>query len=107
MRVIRFLFTMYVLALAVYPCNDKETCTDERKANITFVSVTDHDHTNSEVDQCTPFCICACCAANIQLNPVADISFAVLVHNTKLTTLYFEKPILVNASNIWQPPKLA
>lgn len=107
MRVIRFLFTMYVLALAVYPCSDKETCADERKTGITFITVTDHDHTSSEVDHCTPFCICSCCAAHIQLNCLSDISIANLVHNTKLPTLYFEKPLLNNAKAIWQPPKVA
>jgi hypothetical protein len=105
--IIRFLFAAYILFLSVYPCSDKETCIDERKAGIAFVSVTDHDHTSSEVDQCTPFCICACCAAHIQVNRISDISFAVLIHNTKLTTLYFEKPLLSNAKCIWQPPKLA
>ncbi len=106
MRVMYFLFAMYVLALSVYPCSDKETCADEGKAGITIVSVTDHNHTSSEVDQCTPFCICACCAANIQLNHQLQITFSDLIHNTQVATLYFERPLLNNAKSIWQPPKI-
>lgn len=107
MRVIRFLFAMYVLALAVYPCSDKETCADERKAGIVLVDNSNHAHSGSEQDVCTPFCICSCCAAHIQLSHLADISIINLVHNTKVITLYFEKPVLDNAKAIWQPPKLA
>ena len=106
MRVMRFLLAMFVLALSVYPCSDKETCADERKTGVTFASVTDHDHTSSEVDQCTPFCICACCAAHIQLNRLSSIAFSNLIHNTQVATFYFEKPLLDNAKSIWQPPKI-
>ena len=105
-KILRFIFALYILFMTVYPCSDKETCADERKAGITFVTVTDHDHTSSEVDQCTPFCICACCAANVQLNQIADIAFTNLVHNTLLATLYREQPVLTPGNSIWQPPPI-
>ncbi len=107
MRVIRFLFAIYVFALSVYPCSDKETCVDERKKGSIVVKVDDHDHSNSEMDHCAPFCICACCAAHIQLNYLSDITFTNFVHNTKVATLYVEKPLFNNSKSIWQPPKLA
>jgi hypothetical protein len=93
--------------MAVYPCSDKETCVDERKVGIAYVDNSGHDHTSNEQDFCTPFCICACCAAHIQLNGLSDISFAMLVHNTKLATLYFQRSLLNSAKSIWQPPKLS
>jgi hypothetical protein len=106
-KTIRFLFAIYVLFLAVYPCSDKETCADERKAGVAVVDVAAHDHSSNEQDFCTPFCICSCCAAHIRLNHVSDISVATLVHNTKIATLYFEKPLLNKAKSIWQPPKIS
>jgi hypothetical protein len=106
-KVIQLLFALHVLFLAVYPCSDKETCIDEMKTGITFIDNGSHDHNTSEQDFCTPFCICSCCAAHIQVNQVSDISIATLVHNTKLATFYFQRPLLNNAKSIWQPPKLA
>lgn len=107
MKLIRFIIACYLLFLAVYPCSDRETCVDERKAGITFIESGTHNHSNEEQDFCTPFCICSCCAAHIQLNYTTDISLATLDHNTKLVTLYFERPLLNNAKAIWQPPKLS
>ena len=98
---------MYLIVLSVYPCSDKETCADELKTSSIAVNVADHNHSDSEMDYCTPFCICSCCAANIQLNHSSEITFANLVHNTQLATLYFDKAFLNNAKAIWQPPKLA
>jgi hypothetical protein len=106
-KVIRFLFAMYILALSVYPCSDKDTCVDERKEGSVVINVDDHNHTSSEMDRCTPFCFCSCCAAHIQLNYFSDVSLVNLVHNTKLATPYFENPLLHNSKAIWQPPKLA
>lgn len=107
MKLTRFIIACYLLFLAVYPCSDKETCADEQKAGITFVENSSHNHSNAEQDFCTPFCICSCCAAHIQLNYTTDISLAMLEHNTKLVTLYFERPLLNDAKAIWQPPKLS
>ncbi|MBN8577965.1 MAG: hypothetical protein J0L66_13560 [Cytophagales bacterium] len=106
MRVIRFLFALYVLALSAYPCSDKETCMDERKAGMAFISVTDHDHTSREIDQCTPFCICACCAAHVQLTSRANQEFSIFAHNTKQRSSYFERSVSNIGHSIWQPPKI-
>lgn len=98
---------MYIVALSVYPCSDKETCADERRKGSIVINTDDHDHTSGEMDRCTPFCICSCCAAHIQLNHLSEITFANFVHNTLVATLYFDKTFLNNAKAIWQPPKLA
>lgn len=103
---IRLIFTLYVFFLAVYPCSDSNTCVDEQKAGMVLIANDDHAHTSNEQDSCTPFCICSCCAAHIQLNQVADITFSILIHNTQLATLYQEKPMLNNGNSIWQPPRI-
>lgn len=105
-KAIRFIFALYVLFLAVYPCSDDQTCVDEQKAGIVLIANEDHNHATNEQDSCTPFCICSCCAAHIQLNQVANITITNLVHNTQLTTLYQEKPVLNKGSSIWQPPRI-
>jgi hypothetical protein len=106
-KVIRFLLAIHIGFLSVYPCSDSETCADEQKSGITYVDNNSHEHSSDEQDLCSPFCICACCAAHIQLNHVADITFTNMIHNTKVSTLYREKPMLNNSHSIWQPPKIS
>lgn len=105
-KLIRFIFALYMLFLAVYPCSDDQTCVDEQKVGIVLVANEGHNHATNEQDSCTPFCICSCCAAHIQLNQIADITSTHLIHNTQLNTLYREKPVLNNGSSIWQPPRI-
>jgi hypothetical protein len=93
--------------LSVYPCNDQNVCVDERKAGISVVDTTGHDHSSEEQDHCTPFCICSCCAATIQLSHVTHIVFAPPVHNTGWNSSYSDRPLLSNIKSIWQPPKLS
>jgi hypothetical protein len=101
------LIAIYILALSVYPCSDQETCADERIQGSTVVNVQDHNHTSEESDHCTPFCICSCCAAHIQLHYVSDITLVNLVHNTPIATQYLERHSLNNSKAIWQPPKIS
>jgi hypothetical protein len=104
-KVIRFIFALYILYMAVYPCSDSKTCVDERNAGIALVNQANHDHSSSEQDLCTPFCICSCCAAHVQIKCSNYASQVNLPLNTKLIPLYLEKPIINNGVSIWQPPK--
>jgi len=99
------IFTLYLLALAVYPCSDASTCTDEKK-DTTKIELTQHDHSEDEGDACTPFCICSCCAATIRLT-TSDVTLVENNHHTLHTIPYTERHLLSNAHTIWQPPKLA
>lgn len=104
---IRFAFAMYILMLAVYPCNDSQICLDEKKAGVSVSAATHHEHSSDERDQCTPFCFCACCATHMQVSYAFVISCEHPVHNTSLNTPYFERPLLNNIKSIWQPPKIS
>lgn len=105
MKVAHFIFAVYILLLSVYPCSDNDTCADEQKIGITQIDTGSHHHTNSEQDLCTPFCICACCAAHIKLTFLANTDLAGVIHNTKVITPYIEKQALSNNNHIWQPPR--
>ncbi|HNP94351.1 MAG TPA: hypothetical protein PKJ63_01940 [Cyclobacteriaceae bacterium] len=106
MKVIRFIFVLYVLFLAVFPCSDSRTSMDEQKGAITFIASEGHNHATGEQDACTPFCICSCCAAQVQLHSGTEISFTNLDHNTPVTSRYLEKPLLDKTASIWQPPRI-
>jgi hypothetical protein len=76
--------------------------------SISTLSVkSDHNHSEAEQDGCTPFCVCSCCATNIQLNHATAIALVPFVHNTKIITPYFDRLVLHGVKSIWQPPKLA
>jgi hypothetical protein len=106
-KVIRFIFTLYITFVTVYPCSDGNTCLDEQKAGITVVNESTHEHGSSERDLCTPFCICSCCAAQVQISSLAYQEFLTFEHNTKQLALYFERPISNTSHSIWQPPKIS
>jgi hypothetical protein len=104
-RIGYILFAFYLLFLAIYPCSDASSMS-EQNSEIVTIAAYDHANSNQDQDLCTPFCICACCAAHIKLSPLADIDFAVVIHNTKETVPYIEKQVLSDYNHIWQPPRI-
>jgi hypothetical protein len=104
-RIGHILFAFYLLFLAIYPCSDASSVS-EQKSEIVTLAVYDHGNSTQDQDLCTPFCICVCCAAHIKLCPLADMDFAGVIHNTQETIPYIEKQLLSDYSHIWQPPKI-
>lgn len=105
--VLRLIGPLCILWLSVYPCTDGKTCADEIKMEIVVSDNSNHNHSSNERDLCSPFCICSCCSAHIQLTYTASIGEFDPLHNTELGTLYFERPLLNDAKAIWQPPKIS
>ncbi|HMV08088.1 MAG TPA: hypothetical protein PK325_01335 [Cyclobacteriaceae bacterium] len=105
MKIRALVFTLYLLALALYPCSDAETCADDSDSRAK-VELASHDHSQDESDQCTPFCICACCSATIRLT-VSEVLLPATFHNTTHTIPYAEGHLLSNIHAIWQPPRLS
>lgn len=91
--------------MTVFPCSDDSTCIDDARAGVTSIDQNDHQHSSSEEDLCTPFCICSCCAAHIQIKNSTVLNSTDLFHNARLPSHYTEKPFLTNVGSIWQPPK--
>jgi hypothetical protein len=90
--------------LTVYPCADDNGCTAEPAAEM-FVHA-DHDHNSSDIDLCSPFCICSCCSVKMSQPSV--------FHFEALSPVYPElnSPTLLSvmagvSHSIWQPPKLS
>lgn len=106
MRAFSFIMSLYLVALAGFPCSDSKSCVDERKNGVIVEFTGDHDHSSSEKDFCSPFCICSCCSVNVQMNQDQGIDLTPPDYNGKLITLYNEKPLLLNGKSIWQPPKI-
>ncbi|MBY0424758.1 MAG: hypothetical protein K2Q22_03895, partial [Cytophagales bacterium] len=105
MKFIIFIFTFYIIALAVMPCSDAITCENEKSS--IAKSNTNHSHSEDEGDLCTPFCICACCGCN---GFVVSVPYFSIVKTRFITPLfitpYSSDFISSYYNSFWQPPKL-
>jgi hypothetical protein len=104
-RYISFLLASYILVVVCMPCNDDEVCIDEAKNPIASV-VEEHEHSPSEVDLCSPFCICNCCHSTISQPKYFSFGFHPM-ENTDFNATIKPHSIQSISYSIWQPPKLA
>ncbi len=95
-------FCVYFIALAVKPCADKVDCNEFKQ---TEMSHDDHQKEHSD-EVCTPFCVCACCAANALVKDYSPALAQLNVVNTVYKTQRDSKISSIIIS-IWQPPKIA
>lgn len=104
-RVFSLILSLYIAFSACYPCVDSTICVDEVKSGAE-VSLSNHEHSPTEIDFCSPFCICNCCTS--QITHPGDFHFD--VHNKKIadnnSKIRLDYPRSVSYT-IWQPPKLS
>lgn len=102
------IFTCYLLILAVYPCTDGGACADvsvSQHADADHL-IGEHRHADDKQgEQCSPLCICSCCAAGVNLVSSEVILFE-NTHHTLHIIPYTERHWLDNFHAIWQPPRL-
>jgi len=77
-------------------------------ADQTISATTDHSDHDSDTENCSPFCMCACCGQSFSTNLFQQFSLA------KQGPFQIKKFPAYNASfitevclSIWQPPKLS
>lgn len=105
-KVLTLIFSFYLLALAVMPCSDKDNCQYQSADQSTFAT-TDHSDHDSDTENCSPFCMCACCGQFFS-SPFSHYSLSLHV------PVSLEKFPVYKASfvsevylSIWQPPKIS
>jgi hypothetical protein len=100
--IVAFFLAVYVLALTLDPCVDKEIrCTG---SHVTTAADSDHGTGTDHKDLCSPFCTCSCC--NISMEVAAPLILpATPIRQSTLS--YFYNPQLTSAflSSVWDPPK--
>jgi hypothetical protein len=107
MRFFIAIFCTYILALAIMPCTDMETC--ENDVHIISISAHHHDHKEDHGDTCSPFCVCACCGGimgfiltsnNVLFDHPEKINNPAFIsnYNSIFNSAYFY--------SFWQPPKI-
>ncbi len=100
------IFTIYILALSLLPCNDVyvEYQNDIAKTELTQP----HNQRTEHNDACSPFCTCSCCSTYVILKfepslinifkPDAGTTLKYPIRNFSFVSAY--------SGNIWQPPKV-
>ncbi|MBC7938093.1 MAG: hypothetical protein H7Y86_22315 [Rhizobacter sp.] len=91
-----------MLLLSCMPCGDSSDCSVEEKVSVVLNDSDHQDHEDEE--NCTPFCVCACCAAPV-FQAQAVIAIKKFSQQIVLNIYPEEKFFSASFGNIWQPPK--
>jgi hypothetical protein len=89
--------------LSFAPCGDNVECGERKK---TEQSHNSHKHEN---ENCTPFCICACCGQPVASKIYYPIALTVLKPENFINciSIYNQTFISQFSATIWQPPKIS
>lgn len=97
MKIIIYILALTIFGLSIYPCTDGLHCDEEQE-------MTSHNHSEDEDDNCSPFCVCACCGSSYvesKLQVVEPntqpIKFATDFHYTAHYSFSYQ-------SSVWHPP---
>lgn len=106
MRILAFILCIYITALSVVPCTDGMS-QNSNHSDIE-VSTTEHDHNHSDhQDNCTPFCVCACCGTMITLPTVQPLVMSRIVISTDYLFHYTFDYSVDYSEEVWHPPSLS
>ncbi|GGE97649.1 DUF6660 family protein [Flavobacterium limi] len=109
MRLAWFLFSIYLVSLALLPCNDIDDCADFAKTELHKTHSQDKK-SETQNDQCAPFCSCACCGVHgfqFQNYFYKEEKNSHFTDNKKQTVFYVYNNYKTIYLGIWQPPKLS
>jgi hypothetical protein len=105
-KYLALIFSFYFFALAVMPCSDKDDCTYQSSEQSPF-STTDHSDHDGDTENCSPFCMCACCGHSVTA-PDFFVSLPSLVQYPSKNLSFYKASFVSGAfSKIWQPPKIS
>jgi hypothetical protein len=100
MKLIRIILTVIIISSSAFPCMDMENlCFNEE---IVLHTSLEGNHPDAE-DNCTPFCICACCSISFSADNYSSFSN---IFNSTNSIIHYQDSYLFNPLlSIWQPPK--
>ncbi|MBP1640127.1 MAG: hypothetical protein H6Q17_1710 [Bacteroidetes bacterium] len=103
MKWFAILFSVYLLGLSLYPCQDAVSGGSKHQSEVVQGTPL---HTDC-MDQCSPFCNCQCCST-----PVLGFVPSIQPHYWtlalgELLPKYISQYYSSLFSSVWQPPELA
>ena len=109
MRLIWFLFSIYLVLLSLTPCNDIDDCASFAKTEL-HKNHSQDKKSDFQNDQCAPLCSCACCGVHgfqFQKSIFVEAKHANFADDKKQNDLYVFNSYKTIYLCIWQPPKLS
>ena len=105
MKFFSLIFSFFLLYISCLPCGDPQECNEKALQSIA-ASASHQDHQHSS-EACTPFCSCACCAASVVYQPVANYQHASSLAGLQKFPIQKDSFLSQKFSAIWQPPKIS
>lgn len=100
--ILAFFLAVYVVALTLNPCVDKEiSCPGSHVENH---GNSDQGAGDEHKDLCSPFCTCNCCNISMEVAAPMLLPATPILQNT-LTYFYNPQLLSVFLPSIWDPPK--
>jgi hypothetical protein len=94
------------MALSCLPCSDKDDCT-YKAAEQSALTTTDHSNHTNDTENCSPFCMCACCGQFCSFyHNQTDLALNIPTTSKKLA-IYQVSYFSDVCFSIWQPPKIS
>ena len=109
MKLIWFLFSIYVASLSLLPCNDIDDCGSFAKTEL-HKNHSQDKNTDSHNDLCAPFCSCTCCGVHgfqFQNHILKKEKIINCADSGKQNDFYIFNNYKTIYLGIWQPPKLS
>ncbi|MCE7068516.1 DUF6660 family protein [Dyadobacter sp. CY326] len=105
MKYLIVILAFYMLTLALLPCGDKVECIDNERYETTF-NDNDHPDHDGHAENCSPFCICACCGQMLNIFTAYHFDIKPTFAAVTSRSLYADPYFKIIPQSIWQPPKL-
>ncbi len=101
-----YFMAIHILILGLVPCSDMHTEYKDISKKNEFTQ--NHNHEEDKDDECSPFCICACCGNSISILNFEPLNISKLLNFFINQKVAFGKFSFICSffGNIWQPPKL-
>ena len=107
---IAIVLAFYLLGLSLWPCADAALPPTGPDGCVVAATASRPGFSHEQHDQCTPFCICTCCAATITVASRFGYSLLPPTETMVMSVVAFAyTPIhwADSLSAIWQPPKVS
>lgn len=103
-KLVGYILAFMVLGFSLIPCADGSSLVNA-KAKYELTSPHSHEDDRDHKDECSPFCICSCCAGfSVAANLLATGAINMLFQPTHSS--YIPQGLFSIARPIWQPPRL-
>ena len=106
MKVLRIILALYISFLTTLPCVDIDVnCGLQHSEEIGLYPLNSKSLQHSDIDCCSPFCVCNCCHVNVLTQGIVILNepsrVCICIFQTKSIGQIQEIPL-----PFWQPPKV-